>query len=300
MSGECDMAESSSQGGGTTAFVFAGGATLASVQAGTLRALMEAGLRPDMVVGTSSGALNAALLAARPEPATVDTLIRVWRSHRRSQLFPIRPWTVVSGLLGRSDHLVPNSGLRRAIADNLPIARLEDTAVPLYVVAADAVSSEPVELSSGDAVEALLACCALPGLYPPVRIGGRLLVDGGVAEDPPLGTAVRNGATTAYVLPVGWPPVERPLPRRALYRTLYALDHLYWRAALAELRLWSDECEVYVLPSPPISDLSPVGFRASQKLIGQAHSLARDWLREPVRWHSDIPQVTPGSRTRPA
>jgi NTE family protein len=269
-----------------TAFVFAGGASLASIQAGTLRALMEAGHRPDIVVGTSSGALNAALLAARPDPATVDTMIRTWSSYRRRDLFPVNPRTLLRGAAGRGGHLVPNTGLRRAISSTLPIRRLEDAEVPLHVVAADASSGEPVELSEGDAVEALVACCALPGLYPPVRVDGRLLVDGGLAEDPPLGTAVRNGAAVAYVLPVGWPPVDRPYPRRAWFRFLYALDHLYWRVALAELERWSDECEVYVLPSPPISDLSPIGFNASQKLIDEAYSMARRWLRAPEAWQS--------------
>jgi NTE family protein len=286
------MAESTIHGDGrTTAFVFAGGASLASIQAGTLRALMETGLRPDMVVGTSSGALNAALLAAQPEPETVDTMIRSWSSYRRRDLFPIRPRTLVQGLAGRGGHLVPNTGLRRVISSTLPIRRLEDAALPLHLVAADASSGEPVELREGDAVEALVACCALPGLYPPVRVDGRLLVDGGLAEDPPLGTAVRNGAAVAYVLPVGWPPVERPMPRRAWFRFLYALDHLYWRVAVAELERWSEECEVYVLPSPPISDLSPIGFKASQKLIDEAYSMARRWLRAPERWQPDRAQA---------
>ncbi|MGN6378173.1 MAG: patatin-like phospholipase family protein [Gaiellales bacterium] len=271
---------------GKTAFVFAGGASLASIQAGTLRALLEAGIRPDIVVGTSSGALNAALFAANPEPAAAEAMTRAWRSHRRRDLFPIRPGTLVRGLTGRGGHLVPNTGLRRVISADLPIRRLEDAALPLHVVAADARSGEPVELSSGDAVEALVACCALPGLYPPVRVNGRLLVDGGLAEDPPLGTAVRNGADRAYVLPVGWPPVERPYPRRAWFRGLYALDHLYWRVALAELERWCEECEVYVLPSPPISDLSPVGFRASERLMDEAYRMGRTWLEAPRPWRS--------------
>jgi NTE family protein len=282
------MAHAATNGDGqTTAFVFAGGASLASIQAGTLRALMETGLRPDMVVGTSSGALNAALLAARPTPQTVDTMIRSWSSYRRRDLFPVNPRTLLRGVSGQGGHLVPNTGLRRAISSTLPIRRLQDAALPLHVVAADASSGEPVELSEGDAVKALVACCALPGLYPPVRVDGRLLVDGGLAEDPPLGTAVRNGATIAYVLPVGWPPVERPYPRRAWFRFLYSLDHLYWRVALAELERWSEECEVYVLPSPPISDLSSIGFKASRKLIDEAYSMARRWLREPERWRPD-------------
>ena len=281
------MAHATTNGDGRTAFVFAGGASLASIQAGTLRALMEAGIEPDLVVGTSSGALNAAMLAARPQPRTVDTMIRAWSSYRRRDLFPVDPRTLLHGAAGRGGHLVPNTGLRRAISSTLPIRRLQDAAIPLDVVAADASSGEPVVLSEGDAVEALVACCALPGLYPPVRVGGRLLVDGGLAEDPPLGTAVRNGATVAYVLPVGWPPVQRPYPRRASFRFLYALDHLYWRVALAELERWSDECEVYVLPSPPITDLSPIGFKDSRKLIDDAYSMARRWLRAPERWQSE-------------
>ena len=118
------MAHATSNGDGLTAFVFAGGASLASIQAGTLRALMEAGIEPDLVVGTSSGALNAALLAARPEPATVKTMIRAWSAYRRRDLFPVDPRTFLRGAAGQGGHLVPNTGLRRVISSSPRVSAL--------------------------------------------------------------------------------------------------------------------------------------------------------------------------------
>jgi hypothetical protein len=96
-----------------TAFVLAGGAALGAMQAGMVHALYERDIVPDLLIGTSAGALNAAFLASRPATtATVHELAALWRGLRRRDILPLRPATLVSGLAGRRDHLIPDRALR--------------------------------------------------------------------------------------------------------------------------------------------------------------------------------------------
>lgn len=262
--------------------MFAGGAALGSIQVGMLRAVMDAGLRPDLITGASSGALNGAMLAADPASA-LARLEALWMQAGRRQIMPIHLPTLAGALTGRTPHVTRSSGIRRAIEDHLPLRRIEDAAVPLHIVCADTATRGKVVLSQGDAVDALLATTAIPGIYPAVEIGGRVLVDGGLAEDPPLGTAVDLGATTVYLFPVGWP--LGPAPRRgALVRAMDALDWLFWSVAGAHLERWAPECDLYVLPSPPITGLHPLSTRSARRLMSDTERMTREWLPRARRW----------------
>ena len=85
----------------STAFVLSGGASLGSIQVGMLEALYERGIRPDLIIGTSAGALNGAFIADRPQTvATARELGEVWRSLRRGQVFPGNPLSSALGLIG--------------------------------------------------------------------------------------------------------------------------------------------------------------------------------------------------------
>jgi len=88
-------------GASCTAFVLAGGAALSAMQAGMVHALYERGIVPDLLVGTSAEALNAAFLASRPPTvATAGKLAAIWRGLRRSDVLPLRPATLLGGLVG--------------------------------------------------------------------------------------------------------------------------------------------------------------------------------------------------------
>src|SRR6185437_7517516 len=120
------------------AFVFSGGANLGASQAGLLQALYEEGIRPDLLVGTSAGAINAAFVASRPQ--TVETsrdLQRIWRRLKRCQVCPANPLTAGLGVLGLKDHSVSPGPLRRLLSRHLDVDRLQDAPVDLHVLAAD-------------------------------------------------------------------------------------------------------------------------------------------------------------------
>jgi NTE family protein len=160
-----------------------------------LEALYERGVYPDLLIGTSVGAMNAAFVASRPASvATAVELQRLWRSLNRFRIFPVNPISVGLGFLGTLDHSVPVGALRRLVDRQLGFGRLEDAPIELHVVAADVLSGEEVRLSSGDALDAVLASAAIPGVFPPVRWGDRLLMDGGVANNAPVTHAVELGA----------------------------------------------------------------------------------------------------------
>src|SRR5215471_15712795 len=113
-----------------TAFVFAGGGSLGAIQVGMLRTLLARGVRPDFVVGSSVGAINASYFAAAPDAEGVAALGRIWSGLRRSDVFPVTFMSAL-GLLRHPTHLVDPIGLRRLIETNLPYARLEQAAIPL-------------------------------------------------------------------------------------------------------------------------------------------------------------------------
>src|SRR5436190_5837465 len=188
----------------STAFVFSGGASLGAIQVGMLRALYERGVVPDLFVGTSAGALNAAFVATRPQtPGTAEALGDVWRGLRRTQVFPVNPITGLLGFLGARDHLVPDSGLRHIIDRHIEADCLEDFHIPLHLVAVDVVSGEEMRLSEGPAGDAVMASAAIPGVLEPVEWNGHALMDGGVANNTPISHAVDLGADEIYVLPTG-------------------------------------------------------------------------------------------------
>jgi NTE family protein len=118
-----------------TAFVLSGGASLGACQAAMLEALFERRVRPDLLVGTSVGAINAAFVASRPASVqTARELQRIWRGLRRGHVFPANSVTASLGFLGLREHSISAPSLRRILARHLAIDRLEDAEIPLHVV----------------------------------------------------------------------------------------------------------------------------------------------------------------------
>lgn len=261
------------------AFVLSGGASLGAIQAGMLEALFERGARPDLIVGTSAGALNGAFIASRePSRATARELADVWRTTHRGDVFPISPVAGIMGLLGRAHNLVSPDGLRRLITDHLAIDRLEDAAVPVHVVAADVMSGAEVRLSSGPAIDAVLASAAIPGVFPPVEVAGRTLMDGGVANNAPITHAIELGADRVYVLPTGYSCALPQAPRGPLNMALHAMMMLMHQRLVREIRDLAGHARLTVLPPPCPIDVTPIDFDRADKLIDTALENARAFL----------------------
>ena len=191
------------------AFVFSGGGSLGAAQVGALQALFEAGIVPDVLIGCSVGALNAAFLGIAPTAARADELEQIWRGMSRDAVFPDGRFTVARRLAGRADHLYSAAGLRAVIEACVPLADLADTEIPVHIVTTDLRAGEPVWWDHGDPVGVLLASACLPGLFPPVELAGSVHVDGGVTCPVPAQHALDLGAARVWVLDVardyhGW------------------------------------------------------------------------------------------------
>ena len=262
-----------------TAFVLSGGASLGAIQVGMLTALYERGIAPDVIVGTSAGALNGAFIASRPQtPATAEELGEVWRGLRRGQVFPLNPLTGLLGFLGSSDHLVPDSGLRRLIGEHIEHDRLQEMPLPLHVVAVDVLTGDELRLSAGSAVDAVMASAAIPGVLPPVRWLDRDLVDGGVANNTPISHAVELGAEEIYVLPTGHACALTEPPRGALAMVLHALSLLAHRRLIDDIEKHRDEVDLVVLPPPCPLEIPPIDFSHADELLARSYDDAVEFL----------------------
>jgi NTE family protein len=231
-----------------TAFVLGGGGLLGAHEVGMLRALDEAGIRPDLVVGTSVGAFNGAFVAADPSTA-VDLLARAWSGGGAGSVFAGSFLARVSTLVRSGTHLHSTSLLSTALSALLPVDRIEDLAVPFHCVASNIERAEARWFTSGPLVPAVLASCAVPGILPPVRIGDEHFYDGGLVHSIPIGRAVREGARTIYVLQVG--RIENPLtaPRRPWEVGLVAFEIARRHRFAEEMGELPDDVTVHVLPA---------------------------------------------------
>jgi NTE family protein len=243
------------------------------------RALIEAGHHPDLLYGASAGALNAAWLAADPTLEGTSSLARQWTTVKRRDVFPVRPDLALAGLAGLRDAIFSSAALTKWVRATSALRRLEDGVLPLTVVASDLETGEEVLLESGPAVPALVASSSMPGVFPPVRIGERWLVDGSVASDAPVGPAVRAGADQVWVLP-SVPAVPMRRPRTAVDVLLRAASITLARYTASTVATWADRCELYLVPAPLVPGVSPFNFDKSRQLIDAGYELTNAWLAE--------------------
>jgi NTE family protein len=263
----------------TVAFVLSGGASLGASQAGMLEALYERGIRPDLLVGSSVGAINAAFIASRPPTVqTARDLQQVWRGLTRTDVFPANPVTAGLGLLGWRDHSVSAGSLRQLMRRHLEIERLEDAAVDLHVVTVDVLTGEEVLLSSGAAVDAVLASAAIPGVFPAVPWGSRLLMDGAVANNAPISHAIELGADRVIVLhAIGTEPLSRA-PHGVLAAGAAAMFRALTQRFAEDIVRYADAAELLILPAPQVEAIMPTDFAHAHELIAAARARARSRL----------------------
>ncbi len=263
----------------TTAFVMAGGGSLGAVEVGMLRELLAWGETPSLVVGASAGAINGAYFAAAPTLEGVAKLEAIWGGLRRQDLFPFNLRSFL-GLLTRRSHLVDADGLRHLLERHLPYEQLQDAAIPIHIVASNMVTGEEVLLSTGPVVDAVLASAAIPGVFPPVSVNGQLLVDGGVANNTPISTAVRLGATRIIVLPTGFACARKQVPAGVIGRALHALSLLVARQLVHDAERFASAVELRIVPSLCPLECSPYDYSTAGALIERAATTTRRWLEE--------------------
>jgi NTE family protein len=231
-----------------TAFVLGGGGLLGATEVGMLAALDDAGIRPDLVLGTSIGAINGVFMAADPHGAA-KRLELVWRSDVARTAFRGSLIGRLGTLARSGTHLHSNLPLRRLISEHLHQRRFDQLPVPFQCVAASVERASAHWFHSGPIVPAVLASAAVPGLLPPVRIDGEHYFDGGLVHSIPVGRAVQLGARRIFVLHVG--RIEQPLtvPRRPWEVGLVAFEIARRHRFVEEMASLPDDVTVHVLPA---------------------------------------------------
>jgi NTE family protein len=269
----------------TTAFVLGGGGLLGAHEVGMLRALAEAGIRPDLVVGTSIGAVNGAFVAADPA-AAAGRLTDLWRGESLGVVFS-------ETLLGRAvrlarsgTHLHAIEPLRKLLGDKLPVEDFAELQLPFHCVAASIEHATARWFSRGPIVPAVMASCAVPGLLPPVEIDGQHYFDGGLVDSIPVGRAVALGARVVYVLQVGRIESPLPVPTRPWEVGLVAFEIARRHRFHEEIAAVPEGVQVHVLPTggerlPP--GLGQFRYRGKNKVsisIDRAYAASARYLAQ--------------------
>jgi NTE family protein len=266
----------------TVAFALSGGGNLGPMQAGAMVALFEAGITPDLLVGTSVGALNAAFLSSRPGLAGAQSLVDAWATLRRHEVASFSPIDLLAGFFGVRDHVLAASRLGALIRKWVEIEVLEDAKTTVVVVATDALSGEAVVLQRGDVLEAVSASAAIPGLLPSVRMGDRWLIDGSLSAGCPVLQAQDLGADDVYMITTATAPRVRP-PRGAVAMAMNSASLVTARSnqaqlEVARLRASQRGGRVFVVPSGEPPAPRPFDLSRSRLLTKVSYEATKTWL----------------------
>ncbi len=271
---------------GETAFVLGGGGLLGAVEVGMLRALFEAGVRPDLILGTSVGALNGALVAADPGLGVIERLVRLWESAISSrEVYGDGAVRQVTRAVRTGTHLHSTRPLRDRLAMELGDLTFAELAVPFQCCAASIERAAEHWFTHGRVVDAVVASAAVPGLLRPAEVDGEHYLDGGIVNSIPVGRAVECGATRVFVLQVGRVDRALTVPRKpwevARVSFEIARRHRFHR----EMASLPEHVTAHVLPTgggsaKDDSLLAYRDFSAVTRRIDQAHTAAAAYLAD--------------------
>jgi NTE family protein len=281
---------SSARPGRELAFVLGGGGVLGAHEVGMLRALAERGVKPDVILGTSVGAINGAFFAADPTLAGVERLTELWRETNLSEMSAGAVLRRVTTLARSGTHLQSLTEMRERLVAVLPVERVEELSVPFQCVAASIERAAEHWFDRGPLADVVLASCAVPGILPPVPIDGEHFIDGGIVNSIPVSRAVALGARKIYVLQVG--RLEQPLkpPRWPWEVGLVAFEVARRHRFAHDLHSLPDDIELHVMPTggsaaPAYNDISGQlrvrrMVRSVQRQIDSAYEASLTYLAQ--------------------
>jgi NTE family protein len=263
------------------ALVLAGGASLGSIQVGMLRALLEMGFEPDMIVGTSVGAINGAFMAREFSMAQLDRLEEIWRGITTEDVFPRRGVIELAGSFLGSEgrHIASKRGLEALAGEPLTESH-DELVVPTTLIASDILTGEKILLSEGDLRTHMVTSASIPGVFPPVELGERVLVDGGVVANVPVLPARHLGAKSLVVLDPGYPCALEEAPTSRLGYALHIVTLMIRHQSFGVLHFLEEESVVVYVPPPCPIKVAPHNFSATDELIEQGYSGAVDFLSD--------------------
>ena len=266
------------------ALVLSGGGASGIVQVPFLEELIRREIRPDLIVGSSVGAINGAFLAFHPHD--IEGLAEIWFALRDNRLWHRNLLRIGRRLIGEEHSLYSNRFLRDLIKQHITVDEIAAAEIPLFLVTTSLSSGRKYVRGSGELLASVLASIAVPGVFPPERLGAEWCVDGGLSSGLDLETAILQGATHTLAIDLGVspPPYEprgvvdllaRSMEIAIQQRTLAEIDQfgsiiptVVWRPGLRaqSFGAFSDVHELY----EAARQLAPV-------MIDQALSGDEDW-----------------------
>ena len=267
----------------TTAFVLGGGGVLGAAEVGMLRALFEVDVTPDLVLGTSVGALNGAMVARDPTPAVIERLTDLWQDTSTSHAISDRPLRTVRRAVSTGTHLYSSTFMQTRLVEEFGETTFEELPVRFQVCAASIERAAEHWFVSGPLVPAIMASAAVPGLLPPAEVDGEHFLDGGIVNSIPLGRAIALGADRVFVLQVG--RIDRPLkpPHRPWEVARVSFEIARRHRFARELAEVPHDVEVHVLPARGTSArddslLAHRDFSRVRARIEASYEASRDYL----------------------
>jgi len=245
---------------------------------GVLRALLEAGIKPDGVVGCSSGAFNAVALAARPDLETIARLALVWRSIRNRDLFNRNPLKMAYRYVRSHNSFFDSRYLRRLAAMNLP-ATFDQLVLPCAVIATNLTRARKEIFTSGSVPDAVAASSAIPGVFNPYRIGNEEFVDGAVAENVGLAEAIELGATHIIAIDNSTSNPRRPPSNNLTGVLAQSIQIMLAQRTLEEYQRYASGAEICLLVPNVEFGTEGTDFSQVERLIEEAYGRTRAFLQ---------------------
>lgn len=271
----------------TTAFVLGGGGVLGAVEVGMLRALLERDITPDLVLGTSVGALNGAMVARDPSLAVIERMTELWRGASESprDVLGDRALRSVRRAVSSGTHIYSAEPIKARLIEEFGELTFEELPVRFQVCAASIERAAEHWFSTGPVVDAVVASAAVPGLLPPAKVGDEHYLDGGIVNSIPVGRAAQLGATRIFVLQVG--RIDRPLtvPKRPWEVARVSFEIARRHRFNRELSELSADVAAYVLPARGTSGRDDTifgqrDFSGVQERIDQTYEASVKYLDE--------------------
>lgn len=268
-------------------WALSGGGNLGALEVGAALALAEAGILPDMVAGASAGALNSVGIAMEPTLEGIRRLEGLWRSAATEKYFPGFPLRWIWNILrGRPPAALDPIAVQLEAVLPEGTKRFSDLAIPCWVSATELQTGKPYYLGGDlEIVPSVLASIALPGVFPPVELAGKLLIDGGVTANVPVQRLVDAGATVVIAVTLRYDefgirvkgvPILRPLID--IYWAMRLMMAQILRDAIAYARRRGATVIHFGLPvpiAPPLWD-----FSATEELIEFGYRWTKEKLKK--------------------
>ena len=271
------------------AFVFSGGANRGALQAGAAQALVEAGIVPDMVLGSSVGSINAAALALQPPEQGVEVMRDYWGHVRCQDIFPGNTFSMLLRMIQQRGSLHDERAFYRFLGRVFGSTkrRFKDLRIPLFVTATrfdtgglHLFGSDPDERL----IDAVMASCAVPPYLPPYHYRGQIFLDGGFVSNLPISAAIAQGATEIWALEIGVDE-QIGLPGigmiKALSRSVEALLRLQMAREIELVRMMQqNHVTIHHIQMLHYCNLDVRDFRWNSKLMQLGYDSAALYINE--------------------